>query len=202
MLWADGSEVIMLSMDIYPTRAGLSLQRASRTSWLAEMGADQGEFWKKTLKATEMSPKQTSAEIQTQKNLADQSLLPGVPDESKTPLKLFEKYFAAVARMCASEFDCFTKRGIKDYFDETGDLTEEARKRIADGAKESGTGGHKLVGFWYYADSDKPSIVFGFMYFQKGKTSEPVWSHEEVKLNLIKTEQGWRIDKWTELKAR
>ncbi len=150
----------------------------------------------------EMSPKQTPAEIQTQKNLADQALLPGVPDESKTPLKLFEKYFAAVTRMDASEYDYFTKRGIKDYFEETEDLTIEDRKRITDGAKESGTGGHKLVGFWYHADSDKPSIVFGFMYFKKGKTSEPVWSHEEVKLDLIKTEQGWRIDRLTEVKAR
>jgi len=169
---------------------------------VTEIGADQGEFCKKTLKATEMSPKQTPAEIQTQKNLADQALLVGVPEETKTPLKLFEKYFAVVARMDASEFDYFTKRAIKDYFGETGDLTEEGRKRIADGAKESGTGGHKLVGFWFHADSDKPSIVFGFMYFKKGKTSEPVWSHEEVKLDLIKTEQGWRIDKLTEVNAR
>ena len=91
----------------------------------------------------EMSPKQTPAEIQTQKNLADQALLPGVPDESKTPLKLFEKYFAAVTRMDASEYDYFTKRGIKDYFEETEDLTIEDRKRITDGAKESGTGGQK-----------------------------------------------------------
>lgn len=62
MLWTDGSEMIVLSVDAYPTRAGLSLQRVSRSTWLEEMGADQGEFWDKTLKATGMATSPPSIE--------------------------------------------------------------------------------------------------------------------------------------------
>ncbi len=55
MLWVDGSEMIVLSVNTYPTRAGLSLQRIGRLTWLDEMGADQGEFWDKALKANGMA---------------------------------------------------------------------------------------------------------------------------------------------------
>ena len=147
----------------------------------------------------EMSLKQSAAAIQIQKYLASQATLPGVPDDSKTPLKLFENYFAAEARIDASEFDWFTKRGIERYFDDSGELTEEDRKNISDGAKEIGTRGHKVVGFWYHADAERPSIVYGYIYLQNGKTSVPVMSYEEIKLGFIKTKKGWRIDEYTAL---
>jgi hypothetical protein len=112
---------------------------------------------------------------------------------------LFEAYFAAKSRTDASEFNYFTKRGVTEFFDDPEELTAEDRKNISDGAKESGIKGHKVVGFWYDADAEKPSIAFAYMYSQNGETAEPVWSYEKVKLGLIKTEQGWRIDRLTEL---
>ena len=146
-----------------------------------------------------MSPKQTSEEIRAQKEFADKNVIPEAPEDSKTPLKLFESYFAGLARVDASEFDYFTKQGIVLLFDDPTELTAEDRKNIAEGAKELGERGHKLEGFWYHADAEKPSIVFAYMYAENGETSEPVWSYEKVKLDLVKTEKGWRIDRYTEL---
>ena len=50
-------------------------------------------------------PKQTAEEIQAQKDRANQVVIQGAPEDSKTPLKLFETYFAAKSRIDASEFD-------------------------------------------------------------------------------------------------
>ena len=52
MLWSEGPELVVLSVDVYPTRAGLSLQRLQRSTWIAQMGADQGAFWDKALKGS------------------------------------------------------------------------------------------------------------------------------------------------------
>jgi hypothetical protein len=49
MLWVDRDDIILLSIQVYPSRAGFSIQRTNRIYWLAGMGADEGEFWRKTL---------------------------------------------------------------------------------------------------------------------------------------------------------
>ncbi len=66
MLWNDGSEMIVLSVAAYPTRASLGVRRVSRSSWLEEMGADQGEFWDKTLKATGLATSLPTIDPSTQ----------------------------------------------------------------------------------------------------------------------------------------
>lgn len=148
-----------------------------------------------------MRQSQTSDEIQAQKELADKNLIQEAPENSKTPLKLFESYFAGVARMDASEFDYFTKNGIAKFFDNPAELTAEDRKNISDGSKGIGERGHSLIKFWYHADAENPSIVFGYTYLQNGKTAVPVTRYQEVKLDLIKTVQGWRIDRLTEIRG-
>jgi hypothetical protein len=149
----------------------------------------------------EITPKQTAGEMQEQKDIANQASLQGAPEDTKTPLKLFESYFAGVARIDASEFNYFTKNGIAKFFDDPAELTAEDRKKISDGSKEIGERGHSLLKFWYHADAEKPSIVFGYSYLQNGKTAVPVTRYQEVKLDLIKTEQGWRIDRLTEIRG-
>lgn len=67
MLWPDGSEMIVLSVNAYPTRAGLSLQRIGRSLWREEMGADQGVFWDRTLKAIGMVASPPSIEQSSKK---------------------------------------------------------------------------------------------------------------------------------------
>lgn len=49
MLWTEGDDVILLSMDTYPKRAGVTVIRQSRATWQAGMGADEGMYWHKTL---------------------------------------------------------------------------------------------------------------------------------------------------------
>lgn len=90
----------------------------------------------------ELRPRQTAAELQAQKDLAGNAVLPRVPEDSKTPLKLFDSCFTAMSRIDSSEFDRFTKEGIADYFDDSGELTDEVRKtfRSATGVDQNRTG--------------------------------------------------------------
>jgi len=73
MLWTDKNEIIVLSMDTYPIRAGLSLQRNNLQEWLAEMGADQGEFWNKTLKANGVDTPPLSIDSPSSKSQSSQA---------------------------------------------------------------------------------------------------------------------------------
>ena len=148
-----------------------------------------------------MSPKQSAAEIQVQKDLADKDAISTAPEDGKTPLKLFEKFFAGMVKEDGSEFTCFTRRAIEEFFDRPGDITPDALKAIEEGAKKLGVRGHKMVGFWYHPNNKTPSIVFGYIYFQNGKTVNGVMRHMEVQLDLVKTDQGWRINKYTELRG-
>jgi cell division septation protein DedD len=88
MLWNDGSEMIVLSLAAYPTRASLGVRRVSRSSWLEEMGADQGEFWDKTLKATGLATSLPTIDPSTQSQTTPTSKPPPVvqpPATKKSP---------------------------------------------------------------------------------------------------------------------
>lgn len=50
-LWTHGDELIVLKVEVYPNKAEVSLARLNRALWFDEMGADEREFWEKTLNA-------------------------------------------------------------------------------------------------------------------------------------------------------
>ncbi len=49
MLWFIGVDVILLQLDRYPSRAGISVVRRSMESWRGSMGADESAFWVRRL---------------------------------------------------------------------------------------------------------------------------------------------------------
>lgn len=57
MRWEKADELILLTIQTYPTRSSIYLKRVKRTHWLAEMGADEGQFWQATLQREAEEPK-------------------------------------------------------------------------------------------------------------------------------------------------
>ena len=53
VFWTIGSDIVLLQLDRYPSRAGINLVRRSSESWRSSMGADESEFWVRTLDALE-----------------------------------------------------------------------------------------------------------------------------------------------------
>jgi hypothetical protein len=49
VLWFMGPDIVLLQLDQYPSRAGIKVVRSSRESWRGGMGADESEFWERTL---------------------------------------------------------------------------------------------------------------------------------------------------------
>lgn len=49
ILWFIGSDIILLKLDRYSSRSGISIVRQSSESWRSGMGADESTFWSQTL---------------------------------------------------------------------------------------------------------------------------------------------------------
>lgn len=76
MLWVKGDDVLALSLTIYPTRSHVSIVRDNKDSWLKDMGADGGDFWKKKLRGMEEGRPATSLDNRTSEAGSHDALVP------------------------------------------------------------------------------------------------------------------------------
>ncbi len=49
VLWLLETDIVLLKLEQYPSRAGISIVKRSSESWRSSMGADESEFWAQTL---------------------------------------------------------------------------------------------------------------------------------------------------------
>lgn len=49
VLWPIETDIVLLQLDRYPSRAGINVMRQSSESWRSSMGADESDFWAQTL---------------------------------------------------------------------------------------------------------------------------------------------------------
>ncbi len=136
---------------------------------------------------------QTPEQIQQQKNAANQAVIAGVADDSKSPLKLFEAYYSGLIACDSTQFRCLTQQAIKDWL-EVDALTAADLKRMSDGQKSLDKKDFVLVEFSYKADANRPEIVFGYRYNYKDGDGQRITTVEREKLILTRTADGWKID--------
>ncbi len=80
-------------------------------------------------------PPQTPEQIQQQKNLAAQQVIEDVAPDFRTPLAVFEKFYAGLVAGDVSELSLMTQKAIEERLG-PGELTPEELQRIRDGEAE------------------------------------------------------------------
>ena len=136
---------------------------------------------------------QTPAQIQQQKTLADQMPVSGAPAGFLTPLKTFETYFSALARLDATEFQCMTTHAIKALFNGNV-LNDQDLQKIKAGQQGRDERDYTLIEFRYTVDPDHPKIIFGYSFTYPEADGRRVKGFEREELTLVRTEVGWKID--------
>lgn len=144
--------------------------------------------------ADPFDPPQTPEGIQQQKSLANQQVVENVPSDFRTPLAVFEKFYAGLVAGDASEFAAMTQKSIEEWLGRPGELTPEGIQNIRDGRTERDERDHFLGEFVFKAHPDRPEITFGYRYNFKGAEGERVKTVNRMRLVLIRTPQGWKID--------
>jgi hypothetical protein len=143
--------------------------------------------------ADPFDPPQTPEEVQQQKNRAHQQIVENVPSAFRTPLAVFEKFYAGLVAGDASEYSCFTSKLIEEIF-ESGELTPESLQRLRNGRTDREERDHFLGEFVFKAHPDRPEITFGYRYTFKGAENKRIMIVDRMRLMLIQTPQGWKID--------
>ena len=143
--------------------------------------------------ALAFDPPQTPGQIQQQKNLAAQQVIENVPDDFRTPLATFEKFYSGLVAGDASQYDCLTVKLIEEALG-TDELTEERRQRISEGRAERDERDHFLGEFVFKAHPDRPEITFGYRYNFKGSEGERITTVDRMRVVFVQTPQGWKID--------
>jgi LPXTG-motif cell wall-anchored protein len=49
VLWLVGTDIVLLRLDLYPSRGGIEVARRHSEGWRNSMGADESDFWVRTL---------------------------------------------------------------------------------------------------------------------------------------------------------
>lgn len=143
--------------------------------------------------ADPFDPPQTPEGIQQQKSLANQQVVENVPSDFRTPLAVFEKFYAGLVAGDASDYSYLTDKAIEERLG-PGELTTEELQRIRNGRAERDQRDHFLGEFVFKAHPDRPEITFGYRYNFKGAGGERVTTVDRMRLVLIRTPQGWKID--------
>jgi hypothetical protein len=136
---------------------------------------------------------QSLADIQEQKALADRTPINGASPEFVTPLKTFETYFSALARLDASEFDCLTSHAIKLLF-EVDFLSAAELDNIRAGQQARDEKEYSLVEFRYTADATRPKVTFGYTYNYPDARGGRSTKRERERITFVQTVNGWKID--------
>jgi hypothetical protein len=71
VFWTIGADIVLLQLDKYTSRAGINIVRRSSESWRSSMGADESEFWMRTL--DELKDIEPSPEIPRQNSQGNES---------------------------------------------------------------------------------------------------------------------------------
>jgi hypothetical protein len=144
--------------------------------------------------ALAFDPPQTPEQIQQQKNLAAQQVIENVPADFRTPLATFEKFYVGLVSGDASEFSAMTQKAIEGWLGEPVELTPEGLQRMRDGAAERDERDHFLGEFVFKADAERPEITFGYRYNFKGSEGDRITTVDRMRIVIIQTPQGWKID--------
>lgn len=139
-------------------------------------------------------PPQTPEQIQQQKNLAAQPVIDDVAPDFRTPLAVFEKFYAGLVAGDASEFEAMTQKAIEEWLERPGELTEEGLQNIRAGNAADDERDHFLGEFVFKAHPDRPEITFGYRYNFKGPEGERITTVDRMRVVFIQTPQGWKID--------
>ncbi len=136
---------------------------------------------------------QTAAQIQQQKDLANQSPIAGSQLDFRTALNTFESYYAGIVAGNATEFRCLTAHALKETYDSDG-FTEAEKLRIQTERVARDEKDFLLVEFRFKADADHPEIIFSYRYNYKDDDGQRITTVEREKLVLTRTADGWKID--------
>ena len=143
--------------------------------------------------AVEFVPPQTQEQIQQQKALAAQQVIENVEADFRTALAAFEKFYAGLTAGDASEFTALTQKAKENWVG-PGELTPEEMQRIRNGRTERNERDHFLGEFVFKANVERPEITFGYRYNFKGPNGERIATVDRVRVVLVRTPQGWKID--------
>ena len=133
---------------------------------------------------------QDPAEMQHQMALADAPQSAANTTAYKTPLQTFNKYFDSLKTPnLKAHLDCLTDRLRHEDFQEEAGLTDQQLAARDAQAAQSGYSQMRLDSFVFTADPYRPQITI-----MTSAVESQVRVTETIKLTLIDTAFGWKID--------